>query len=72
MASVLETGVFAVVALQFPLAHPAVTALVVGAISPAEIAANLEALQVHVPVELWLELKAEGLLHEDAPTRGAR
>lgn len=54
-------------ALQFPLAHPAVTALIVGAASAAEVAANLEAFQTPLPPELWLELRAEGLVVEDAP-----
>jgi len=56
-----------VAALQFPLAHPAVTALVVGAGSASEVHANIAALETVVPVELWMELRAAGLLPETAP-----
>ncbi len=56
-----------VAALQFPAAHPAVTALIVGAQSPAEIEANLQAFQHPIPSQLWADLKTEGLLDEAAP-----
>ena len=56
-----------VAALNFPLAHPAVTALIVGAISPQEVAANLKALQTPVPADLWADLRREGLLEAGAP-----
>jgi len=56
-----------VAALQFPLAHPAVTALLVGAEAPGEIATNLRALSTPIPSELWSTLRSEGLLHEAAP-----
>ncbi len=56
-----------VAALQFPLAHPAVTSVVVGATSSAEVAANLQSLETAVPSILWRDLKAEGLIHEAAP-----
>ncbi len=55
-------------ALRFPLAHPAVAAIIPGARSPDEIARNVETFAVEVPADLWAELKAEGLLREDAPT----
>lgn len=55
-------------ALQFPAAHPAITSVLVGARTPQEIAENC-ALAAHpVPVDLWAELRAEGLLRADAPT----
>jgi D-threo-aldose 1-dehydrogenase len=57
-----------VAALQFPLAHPAVTGIVVGAGSPGEVRANIAALDAALPGALWAELRAEGLLHEAAPT----
>ncbi len=57
-----------VAATQFPLAHPAVASLVLGAQSPAEVQANIDALAVPIPADLWAELRAEGLLHPDAPT----
>jgi D-threo-aldose 1-dehydrogenase len=50
------------VALQFTLRHPAVTAAVVGARSPAEIAADVGYLACRVPDEVFGELEAEGLV----------
>lgn len=58
----------ALAALQFPRFHPAVASLVLGAVNPAEVARNLAGWTMPVPSELWLALKAEGLLHPDAPT----
>jgi D-threo-aldose 1-dehydrogenase len=57
-----------VAALQFPLAHPAVTSIVVGAGAAAEVQANVIALDRAIPTDLWAELRAEGLLHGAAPT----
>ncbi|HEU5013312.1 MAG TPA: aldo/keto reductase [Roseiflexaceae bacterium] len=57
-----------VAALQFSLAHPAVTALVVGAGSPDEVKANRAALDQPLPSALWEELKREGLLRDEVPT----
>jgi aryl-alcohol dehydrogenase-like predicted oxidoreductase len=45
-------------ALQFPLRHPAVTAIVVGARTPDEVTADLADLDRHTPDELWAELDA--------------
>lgn len=56
-----------IAALQFPLAHPAVASLVVGARSPEEVQANIDALATPVPSDLWVELREEGLLHPNAP-----
>lgn len=56
-----------VAALQFPLAHPAVASLVVGARSAAEVQANADALAFPIPADLWAELQREGLLHPAAP-----
>lgn len=55
-------------AIQFPLAHPAVASLLLGARSPAELEEDLELLRVPIPNELWKELKRERLLNEEAPT----
>jgi len=49
-------------ALQFPLRHPAVTAAVVGARSPVEIATDAGYLACDVPDELFEELAADGLI----------
>lgn len=43
-------------ALQFPLRHPAVTAVVLGAGTAADIRDSHEQLAVEVPDELWAEL----------------
>lgn len=54
-------------ALQFPLCHPAVLSVIPGGQAVAEMQSNLQAASATVPPELWAELKAEGLLSEDAP-----
>lgn len=54
-------------ALHFPLGHPAVASLVMGAVSPAEVADQIAELSQPVPAALWAELKAEGLLGHDVP-----
>ena len=55
-------------ALQFPLWHPLVAAVIPGAVSPEQVRSNGEWIQHPIPGDLWSELKAEGLLPEDAPT----
>jgi len=57
-----------VAALNFPLAHPGVAGLIVGAISRDEIAANIAALQTDIPAALWADLHSEGLLAAGTPT----
>ncbi|MGL6210676.1 MAG: aldo/keto reductase [Paracoccaceae bacterium] len=54
-------------AFQFPLRHPAVVSVIPGGQGLGEMASNLAASVAEVPVALWAELKAEGLLREDAP-----
>lgn len=48
-------------ALQFPLRNPAVTTIVVGAASPAEVGAISAALGAEVPAVLWETLHDENL-----------
>ena len=55
-------------AIQFPLANPAVTSLLVGARSVAELDENLDLLRREIPGEVWEDLRTEGLLPEEAPT----
>ncbi len=55
-------------ALQFPLAHPLVAAVIPGPNSPEQAGRNLEWFQAPIPADLWAELKAEGLLLPHAPT----
>ena len=57
-------------AIQFPLAHPSVAAIIPGALKPEYIHANIKNYQHPIPQDLWAELKSEGLLREDAPTPG--
>jgi D-threo-aldose 1-dehydrogenase len=56
------------VALAFPLAHPAVASVCVGARDASEVERNAELMRAHVPAAVWEDLRAEGLLREDAPT----
>ena len=60
----------AAAALQFPLGHPAVAAIIPGAVHPREVEQNLAHLRARIPADLWSELKSEGLLHPDAPVPG--
>lgn len=54
-------------ALQFPTHHPAVRTVIPGAMTPQEVAANVEVFAAGIPVALWSDLKAEGLIRPDAP-----
>ncbi len=54
-------------ALQFPLAHPSVAAVIPGPIRPEQVQQNVAGLVAHIPDGLWADLKSEGLLHADAP-----
>jgi D-threo-aldose 1-dehydrogenase len=55
-------------ALQFPIGHPAVSCVVVGCRSVAQLDESLRMFEVDIPPALWQELRSEGLLREDAPT----
>ncbi len=57
----------ATAALQFPLAHPAVTSLVIGAKSPEEIDANLAAFECAIPAALWDALREARLIAAGVP-----
>jgi D-threo-aldose 1-dehydrogenase len=57
-----------VAAIAFPLAHPAVVSVCVGARTRSQVELNAARYADEVPTELWAELKAEGVLREDAPT----
>jgi len=58
----------AAAALQFPLAHKLVVSVIPGLDSPARVAQTLALYRHVIPAELWRDLKADGLLREDAPT----
>ena len=55
-------------ALQFVLAHPAVGTVVPGAQSVPEVEENFALVGQEIPCDVWAEMKAEGLIPEDAPT----
>jgi D-threo-aldose 1-dehydrogenase len=54
-------------AVAFPLAHPAVVSVCVGARSAEQVRRNAELYARPVPPGLWSDLKAEGMLRDDAP-----
>jgi D-threo-aldose 1-dehydrogenase len=60
----------AAAAIQFPLGHPQVSSVVIGAVSAPEIQENFELMTQSIPSQLWTDLKSEGLLRADAPTPG--
>ena len=54
-------------ALQFPLAHQAVAAIIPGPRTADEFTQNLGFLRHPIPAALWSDLRQAGLLHPDAP-----
>ena len=60
----------AAAALQFPLGHPQVAAVIPGAFKPEHVTRNVATFRTDIPVDLWAELKREGLLHPEAPVPG--
>ena len=54
-------------ALQFPIGHSAVSSVLIGARSPDEVRDAVEQARRPIPVELWHELHATGLLPENVP-----
>jgi D-threo-aldose 1-dehydrogenase len=57
-------------AIAFPLGHPAVTSVCLGARSPEQIHENVELYRRGVDCAVWAGLKSEGLLRPDAPVPG--
>jgi D-threo-aldose 1-dehydrogenase len=55
------------VAIAFPLGHPAVLSVCVGARSPEQVQRNVRLLGAEIPQDLWDELRETGLLHAEAP-----
>jgi D-threo-aldose 1-dehydrogenase len=55
-------------ALQFPLAHPAVSAVLPGPRNVQEMEENSDLLRYPIPTALWGDLRNAKLLHPDAPT----
>lgn len=54
-------------AVQFPLAHPVVAAIIPGARNSAEVASHWQWARQTIPAALWDDLRARGLLHPQAP-----
>lgn len=54
-------------ALQFPLGHPAVAAVVVGVRSTSEVENALERIHHGIPGSAWKHLQAKGIIVADAP-----
>jgi D-threo-aldose 1-dehydrogenase len=55
-------------ALQFSASPDVAAALVVGASSEQQILADYTSMQTRIPAEFWVELKAEKLIEQNAPT----
>jgi D-threo-aldose 1-dehydrogenase len=58
----------AAAALAFPLAHPAVSTVVLGQASPAQVAQTADLHSMSIPDAFWDELRAEALIDAEAPT----
>lgn len=58
----------AAAALQFPLLHPAVVSVIPGAVSAAQVRQNASNVARPIPVDLWADLKIQGLIDPLAPT----
>ncbi len=55
-------------AIAFPLAHPAVVSVCLGARSPEQVERNVELFRRGAPPAVWRALRAARLLRTDAPT----
>ena len=55
-------------AIAFPLAHPAVVSVCLGARSPAQVERNASLYEAGVPPGLWPALRDRGVLRGRAPT----
>jgi D-threo-aldose 1-dehydrogenase len=54
-------------ALQFPMAHPAVTSILTGSTHAEEINENLRLVQIPIPASFWSDLQSKGLLTPEVP-----
>lgn len=63
-----EFGIpLAAAALQFPDAHPQICSVIAGLASPVQIKQAMLWMEQDIPNEFWLELRAQDLLHPNAP-----
>ena len=58
-------------AMQFVMAHPAVSSFVTGARTAAQLQSNLHWFSYPIPGAFWSDLKAKSLLHDAAPVPAA-
>ena len=58
-------------AMQFPTGHAAVTHVLTGARTADELAENAAMYSADIPVALWSDLRASGLVAESVPLPGA-
>ena len=54
-------------AFQFPLLHPCVLSVIPGGQGVGEMAQNIECASAAIPSAVWSDLKAKGLMRQDAP-----
>lgn len=55
-------------AVQFPLAHPAVVSVIAGVRSIEHLDEYVDLFRAEIPAALWDELRADGLIPDEAPT----
>ena len=53
--------------LQFPLFHPLVASVIPGVLDKIQVLENIQMIKYPIPLELWLDLKNNGLMHPEAP-----
>ena len=54
-------------ALQFPLFHPAVCSILLGARTARQVKENVKNFNFAIPKEIWVEMKSRYLILHDAP-----
>ena len=54
-------------ALRFPVKHPSIVSVIPGMVDPKQVALNVKTLGAKIPKAFWKDLKAQGLMHADAP-----
>ncbi len=54
-------------AFQFPLRHPSVVSVIPGGQGMDEMNSNIAAESAQIPDDVWVDLKAAGLMRENAP-----
>jgi D-threo-aldose 1-dehydrogenase len=58
----------AAAAVQFPIAHPQVSTVLIGPRTAGELETDLSLFEVEIPPQLWADLRREGLLAAGIPT----